>query len=237
MHGENIILTFENHGNMLQDKEANVCADKENGLQNCNVAVILTMSFSAIWGVSEQKAVFDVPASSYTADANTLLLLSGKQSGDMPVDSSPVNRKIIATEIGYVPGKSGQALSFNGKSSYIEIPDSRISDKDIFTVEFWIKPARKTRSKSETIFRDGTVPEQGRLSAFVDRQGHLNFIIYNEGRPSVTSKSALASGQWTHVAIVAKRNGYMRLYINGVLEDIEKVAKWSPFGSLKIAMP
>jgi len=61
--------------------------------------------------------------------------------GDIVKDSSKCknNGKLVG-QLAWVDGKFGKALSFNGASSYIEVPDSPSLNPEFLTIDVWIYP-------------------------------------------------------------------------------------------------
>jgi Concanavalin A-like lectin/glucanases superfamily/Domain of unknown function (DUF1929)/Bacterial Ig domain len=113
-------------------------------------------------------------------------------------------------------GRNGRALSFNGTSNWVTVPDAaglRLSTG--MTLEAWVRPAANTG---------------WRTVLMKERPGGMSYDLYgfdNSGRPpavygnyggtdvSASGGTALALNTWTHLA--GSYDGTtMRLYVNGV---------------------
>lgn len=76
------------------------------------------------------------------ADANTIALYHfNEASGSSVADSSGNGNNGTAIGTTIVPGRFGNARSFNGSSDYITVPDSpSLSNLSQITIEVWVKP-------------------------------------------------------------------------------------------------
>jgi hypothetical protein len=185
----------------------------------------LTIAFAFIAAdMAEGSRKIPLPSGPYTYDANTVLLIDSN-------GNSKNKYAVCDTDIETGTGKFAKALCFNGESSFIIVPDFRVSMYQAFTIEFWIKPAKE---RNQVVLGDGTVPGQVRMTGTIDSSGKFSFRMYSGDCPTVTSTSILSSDKWTHIVVMAKKGSYMRLYVNGLLEDAVKINGWSPYGSLKI---
>lgn len=151
-------------------------------------------------------------------------------SGNIAHDSSGNgNDGTLVSGPQWVAGVSGSALSFDGQSSYVNIPDSQ-SLRPVgnqLSVEFWFKP---------TITLDSSTP----ASLFIDKgnsyafwinmapqqpvpNGKIGFIVsvdspYYNGYWVETTTSQWLAGSWYH--IVGTYDGsFLKIYVNGVLEN------------------
>jgi hypothetical protein len=130
----------------------------------------------------------------------------------------------------WVAGISGTALSFDGYSSNVVVPDSSsltVSGNQL-SVEMWLKP---------TLTLDSTAPinvplDKGNEYCFqMSIDGHANLTpdgkywfavvlepsIYNwQGIETTTNR--WVAGQWYHLAGTYDGN-YLKVYVNGVLEN------------------
>ncbi len=119
-------------------------------------------------------------------------------------------------DISYVPGLGSQAASFNGKSSYIEIPSPNL---DNFSVVMWV---RTTDAGGTAVDSQGHGLVDG-FAAGADfatsvKGGHFAFGM---GKPdsTLTSTAAINNGAWHHlVATHDSKTGAIRIYVDGVLD-------------------
>ena len=110
-------------------------------------------------------------------------------------------------------GRFGSALSFNGTSSRVTVPDSASLDlTNALTLEAWVRPSVTPTSWRAVMHKD------------VDR--YYLFASGTQNRPvvggtfgttnqNVTAPTALSVGTWAHLAATYDRTT-IRLYVNGV---------------------
>ena len=130
-------------------------------------------------------------------------------SGSMVADGSGSGNNGSVANTAWVAGKYGQALSFNGTSSRVTVPDSAsLHLSSAMTLEAWVNPATTTAVWRDVIYKgndnyylEGTSDRGGRPGAggtFGDTYG----------------TSALALNTWTYLAVSYDRTT-IRLYVNG----------------------
>jgi hypothetical protein len=115
---------------------------------------------------------------------------------------------------GWVPGKYGSALSFDGVSSSVVLPSSALSFTNNFTVAAWLYPRNAVG--------DGAFIS---VRSFYQTSGFRFFIANNSvnvqgqttaGWQGATFDSgAIQNGNWYHVAVVYDKSTIM-VYVNGV---------------------
>jgi len=118
----------------------------------------------------------------------------------------------------------GNALYFDGSTNYVKTRNNPIKGND-FTIEFWMKPnvvgATGTNWYNGTAIVDGDVSGLARdfgVSLVGDK---LCFGTGGTVDFSIKSKTAVALGQWVHVAAVRNiTDGTISLYINGVQDTV-----------------
>lgn len=106
----------------------------------------------------------------------------------------------------HVPGMVGQALRFDGKTEFFEIPAATPGlngGEENFSVELWVKT---TNSKSiRNIVDKRDMDARGWLIYI--RSGNAGFQILNgpEITDSIATSINIADGRWHHIVGVAKR--------------------------------
>jgi hypothetical protein len=115
-----------------------------------------------------------------------------------------------------VPGKIGQALSFNGVDQYVQLPDKLFRAHPTLTLSLWFNTSepgilagyQSMQVGNPTI--DNYVPV-----AYVGSDGHLRAKFWNnEGNPPAAG--VVTDAKWHHVAICASA-GAQRVYLDGTL--------------------
>jgi MSHA biogenesis protein MshQ len=113
--------------------------------------------------------------------------------------------------VSYVPGLGEQAASFNGKDSYVAIPNPVTKD---FSIAMWL---RTTDTGADGPWSKGRGLVSGSAGGFGTTltAGKLAFGV---GAAASTSTAAINDGVWHHV--VATRNatsGALQIYVDGTL--------------------
>ena len=106
---------------------------------------------------------------------------------------------------------NGRALTFNGTTQYVNIPDASVLDLTTnFTVEAWIKPASFS-------FLGGIASKYNSPASngFTFRFGTVSPYSSIEFCGAQTTTGLMTAGTWVHVAGVYS-SGSVKVYINGV---------------------
>jgi len=123
----------------------------------------------------------------------------------------------------YLQEPSGSALEFDGVDDYVEVANEGNfdfgSDTD-FSVCAWIKTtATINRRRIVNKCESGHTPYTG-FSCYMDPPGVVNFRLKDDADVSIaTTNSTVNDGSWHFVTGVADRDGYIHIYLDGVLED------------------
>jgi hypothetical protein len=125
-----------------------------------------------------------------------------------------------------VPGKSGQAVLFNGDDQ-LEVPSADFTHcSDPMTAAFWLKPGEdypravvlhKTTGFDVNYSGIELLLEDGKLRWTWAREWPGSAI-------SVLTKAKVPTGEWTHVAVSydgSRRAAGLRIYLNGRSADVE----------------
>jgi hypothetical protein len=187
------------------------------------------------------KLIRSIKVSALTRPGQLPAGLVGLWSGEGNGDDSVNGNNMVLTDITFADGKVGQAFSFNGTSSHIEIPDNPVLDVgagDGFTVTAWIKPSRVDGiyigiewCDYLCVFEIGQTPsDQGVLDASVfdsDRNNH--FLI--------TRPRTIVPNVFQHIALTYdKASGIGTLYVNGTIVNQSHLGSYIPLtkGGLRI---
>ena len=135
--------------------------------------------------------------------ANTTADVSGNGNTGMLVS--------LATSTAPVAGKIGQALKFNGSSSYVEAVDSNSFDPPKVTASAWVYP---TMSAIGEIVSHGNNTNGWYLE--LDDTGKLNFRITAD---HIMVNGTVINNKWQHI-VVTHDGTNDRFYINGARTDI-----------------
>jgi hypothetical protein len=159
-----------------------------------------------------------------------------ESGGIIAADSSGGGRNGTVREAAFVAGKYGNALSFDGVNDWVTVPDSAALDLTTgMTIEAWVRPA--TLSGWETLVLKERGIEDLAYGLYVHDGAPLpggvaapaGTIKTSTGHHTVHGSSALAIGQWTHVATTYD-GATQRFYVNGTL-----VASRAQTGSMQVS--
>jgi hypothetical protein len=113
-------------------------------------------------------------------------------------------------------GKNGNALSFNGTSNYVQVPDSASLDLTTgMTLEAWLRPSALGTAWRTVLFKTQTGGMVYSLYANQDTTrpiGQVNIA----GETNAVGSAALALNAWSHLAATFDGSA-LRLYVNGSL--------------------
>ncbi len=173
-------------------------------------------------GLARWTSGFTPPAFAHSPDGNDVLLIDGDETNSAFTDSTTTPHSITNNNVTYnASGQFSGAMSFNGSSSYLEIPDS--DDWDFgsgdFTIDFWMNPNSSSISYLLD-HTDGSKINKGWYFLLND----LNQVSFNvaDGNGdwmlgTLVDSDALINGNWYHISVV--RNGSnFNLYVNGVIK-------------------
>lgn len=136
-------------------------------------------------------------------------------------DSADSNHGTAPNGVGYAPGISGQAFSFNGGNQFVSI---NRSVQDDFTLAGWIKTNANSLTGSQFFHGNGLI--------YADVPGEANdfgtAILNNKfafgvGNPANTiqSTTSVTDGTWHFVTAVRNESaGSFQVYVNGALESM-----------------
>jgi hypothetical protein len=124
----------------------------------------------------------------------------------------------MSTTTSPTPGKIGQALKFNGSSSYVSVPDSTsLSLTSTFSFTAWVKPSV---TGTRVIMTRNSSPNQDDIQ--FDGSGNLYYRQYPAGGNgfAFSTAAAVPTGVWTHVSITYNASSnVMSFYINGAFVE------------------
>ncbi|MDS4028186.1 MAG: LamG-like jellyroll fold domain-containing protein [Candidatus Contendobacter sp.] len=172
-----------------------------------------------------------------TSPQNGLVAAYGfeETSGNTAVDASGQSNHGTINGATRTAGKFGQALSFNGSSNWVAIPDADSLDLTTsMTLEAWVYP-KNLADRRPILAKQGTTngaPSRGFMLSAGDYSGSGKVeteVFKNESSSSsLISNTALNTSGWQHVALVyqyvADGTSKMTVYINGVASGSNNAA-------------
>lgn len=142
-------------------------------------------------------------------------------AGQAVFDSSPYHNNGSAFGTTIVPGRYGNARSFNGFNDYVMIPNSAVynfENSQSFTVRAWFK----TSGTEGIMVRRGLVPYPGielaiHLGYAVGIIGNHKGSTWNDTLLTLTSTQLVNDGAWHELTMVRDRTvGKLFLYLDGI---------------------
>jgi len=144
-------------------------------------------------------------------------------SGSQVSDSSGLGNDGLAYGTTIVPGRFGNARSFNGMGDYVVIPSSTTFDLDSsdFRIDLWFKTGIQ---QGAVILRRGLAPDPGFMISMAQSGKIVGMIgdredsVWPDTLISAWSDSSYADNNWHLVTFIRDRTARkLSLYIDGVL--------------------
>jgi hypothetical protein len=143
-----------------------------------------------------------------------------------------------------MPGKFGQAMSFDGVEEYLAIQHNGanglpVANRPSFSISLWVN-GDGVAQQDKRVFSEGSTQQNNTLfNIGTDnnadaglRTGSVDILIRNDIGTSLVnhtkSEGTAFDGTWHHIAWV-QDNGYARIYIDGALDPIEFNVDQQPF--------
>jgi hypothetical protein len=142
-------------------------------------------------------------------------------SGDVAADTSGQgNDGKLVNSPGWVAGKFGTALEFNGTDNCVQTEKKLLDGLEAFTIVAWVKPGNITATRVGLVGQNDS-PEFG----FID-PGNVNLWTPTAG--GLNNPYTHPPDEWHHVAAVASTT-FTKVYIDG--EATETAGDWPNHGS------
>jgi hypothetical protein len=141
-------------------------------------------------------------------------------------DHVGTNSGTLVGGVTFVPGRVGQAFSFNGSSGAVTVPDApALRCTNALTVEAWVYPNSSGAAAGILVkwFGNGN---QFSYSTALENNGKAYILVSKNGVANVAdvdykvvySTNSVPLNQWTHFAGVYD-GAQLKVYLNGVLEN------------------
>ena len=132
---------------------------------------------------------------------------------DAGVDKSNILLGQSVSVSGAVQYKPGSYI-FNGVDNYMTLPGNTYTS---FTIAMWVRPAQIKAMDISKMSEYPSGPSDDR-SFYLQSNGHVTARIFDGQSRTVTSNTALTTGNWTHV-LMTSDGSTLKIYINGSLEN------------------
>jgi hypothetical protein len=149
-----------------------------------------------------------------TLSGNTVLDISGNS----------LNGTIYGTVVG-VPGKVGQAVTFNGSTGYIvTAPSPAPAMASDLTLAAWIKTTNTSRVETILSKYDTSGSEDGYIFETTPA-GYLGLHLGGSNiagsRDVIDGSNRINDGQWHHVALIIRTGQDVSFYVDGGLSSVD----------------
>ncbi len=184
--------------------------------------VLSTQEIAQLYTSGQSKYSVPINKTLNTSQPSSLIgywTFDGKNFVNNIVDSSGQGhtgylKNFAATSSVIVPGKVGQALSFDGVDDYVDVGASDWLGTGDLTISAWIYP------KSHGENGNGSIIDNRKLVFGMYDTAGANTIVISSDADATYAKSANGSvpfNKWTHVIATRSSSGVANLYVNGVL--------------------
>jgi hypothetical protein len=196
----------------------------DQGLPSATYYYVVTATTSAgeLPVSNEAKATVGTkPHTNLTFDAT-----SGTSAAD---GSGNGHTGALAGAASWATGKTGNAVSLDGSSGYVSLPDDIMTDVADFTISAWVY--WKVSGSSQRIFDFGDGTGHYMMLTPRDGAGVVRFAItrnLNVGEQSIKGTAALPTGKWVHVAVTLS-GSLATLYVDGVAVGNNAAMPLAPF--------
>jgi chitodextrinase len=158
------------------------------------------------------------PVAAYSFDAG-----SGSTVADATGNG---NTGTIANAAWSTSGHSGSALSFNGRNSWVTVPDAASLHLTTgYTLEAWVRPATTSRAWRTAVLKEDPARAEldyGLYASTDSGTPSAHVLVGNPPDSFVRGSSASPLNSWTHLA--ATYNGTtLRIYANGAQQASKAV--------------
>jgi hypothetical protein len=120
----------------------------------------------------------------------------------------------------YTAGKSGNAFTFNGTNSYVELPSNSINfSGSSFSVSFWVYLTNINSANYALVSNYANIGVNKGWIVGSLTTGKLYFGIYNPAIQETVTTATISINTWYHVTCVHTLSQPTKTYINGVLDS------------------
>lgn len=135
-------------------------------------------------------------------------------------------------------GKVAGALSFNGSTDYVEVPDHpdlNFGTNDNFSIDAWVNVGATVSAVTHIVGKGAFGPYSTGYSFFFEGE-HLGAGIGQFGFIAFPGPTVPFDGSWHHVAVVVDRSSSVTFYIDGglVYEDRFPTVGWEASNNLNL---
>lgn len=181
--------------------------------------------FAFWWAHSTPRVIAQGPPVCVTPPPNMVSWWPGDGNAN---DIQGSNNGTLQGGAAFVPGKVGQAFSFNGTDAYVRVPDNAnlYPGAGSFTVDAWIKTTQMSAGNAVILAHyecaNSCPPGGGSVYAiYVNGNGKLLGVLRDSAgtQQNLTGVTVVADGGYHHIALVRDTtNSQMQLYVDGVVD-------------------
>ena len=162
-------------------------------------------------------------SNTWSSGSNSLLLKMDEGSGGATTDASGnSNTPTLVNSPSWTAGQYGSALSFNGTSQYLSVPNSSsLSPTSTMTITAWIKLSGGTGTFRHIVVKPSSSAWASPFAVYalrINTNNKLEFWINNNTLISTGNVTLNDDNSWKPVAAVFD-GSFVKTYVNGVLDS------------------
>jgi len=136
-------------------------------------------------------------------------------SGSTARDSSGLASNGVLRNASWTTGKFGNAVQFDGVSSWVSVPDSvSLNPTAGLTLQAWVLPAAAMGNWSQAIVKEKSGGATYYLAASTHWAVPVGGVTIGGAETMVRGPTAIPPGTWSHIALTYD-GASQRLYVNG----------------------
>jgi hypothetical protein len=176
---------------------------------------------TTLYGETSCEYTCTTDTNGFPASASSDLVAYYKLDNDATDETGSYNG--TASNVTFDGGRYGSSASFNGSSSYIDLPISIIT-QDNFSFSLWIYPTVNYTAANVVHYVFAHQASSGSRSITFGYNGYDGFwqmVTNNGSNVSVVTMSNPTLNVWTHIAATYSTTNGLELFVNGVSQGTD----------------
>ncbi len=194
-------------------------------LSNSNIFITANTDTQGEYAEFDQVTVKEVESK----DSDKHLVSHWKFNGDATDSAGNNDGEVYGASI--VPGHEGLAYDFDGEDDKIEVDYSSDSPLNVstndFTVMAWVKIREFGNNERIIVNRAPSYNDYVGYEIRINNGDEIEALQDYGVQASLQTVSGLETNTWYHVVSSVDRDGYAKLYVNGIEEDNDDISSHS----------